>query len=70
MSNLFWLRKRRWRAFARIMVGLAAEGTDLKTIMIDASYLKAHRMGAAFLLLHPFPHLPLGNLMLRLSHRP
>ena len=25
------------------MVGLAAEGADLKTIMIDATYLKAHR---------------------------
>ena len=29
--------------FARIMVGLAAEATDPKTIMIDATYLKAHR---------------------------
>ena len=25
------------------MVGLAAEGMDPKTIMIDATYLKAHR---------------------------
>ena len=25
------------------MAGLAAEGTDPKTIMIDATYLKAHR---------------------------
>jgi len=25
------------------MVGLAAEGADPKTIMIDATYLKAHR---------------------------
>ena len=39
----------RWRCwsysevFARIMVGLAAESTDPKTIMIDATYLKAHR---------------------------
>ncbi len=38
----------RWRrgsgngVFARIMVGLAAESTDPKTIMIDATYLKAH----------------------------
>ncbi|GAA6194550.1 hypothetical protein NBRC116597_44730 [Phaeobacter sp. NW0010-22] len=30
-------------AFARIMNGLAAEGTDQKTIMFDATYLKAHR---------------------------
>jgi hypothetical protein len=37
---------KRWSdngVFARIMVGLAAEGTDPKTIMIDATYLKAHR---------------------------
>jgi hypothetical protein len=25
------------------MVGLATDGTDPKTIMIDATYLKAHR---------------------------
>ena len=39
-------RWKRWSdmgVFARIMTGLAAEGTDQKTIMIDASYLKAHR---------------------------
>lgn len=30
-------------AFARIMVGLAAEGAERKTIMINATYLKAHR---------------------------
>ena len=29
--------------FARIMVGLAAEHTEEKTVMIDATYLKAHR---------------------------
>ncbi len=29
--------------FARMMEGLAAEGTDQKIIMIDATYLKAHR---------------------------
>ena len=37
---------RRWSdngVFARIMVGLAAESTDPKTIMIDATSLKAHR---------------------------
>ena len=39
-------RWKRWSdmgVFARIMVGLASEGTDRKTIMIDATYLKAHR---------------------------
>lgn len=37
---------KRWSdngVFARIMVGLAAEGADPKTIIIDATYLKAHR---------------------------
>lgn len=29
--------------FARIMEGLASEAAERKTIMIDASYLKAHR---------------------------
>lgn len=39
-------RWKRWSdmgVFARIMEGLAAEHTDYKTIMIDATYLKAHR---------------------------
>ena len=29
--------------FARIMVGLAAESAEHRTVMIDATYLKAHR---------------------------
>lgn len=29
--------------FAQMMVGLAAEHVEKKTIMIDATYLKAHR---------------------------
>lgn len=33
--------------FARIMVGMAAEGTENKTIMIDATYLKAHRTASS-----------------------
>lgn len=33
--------------FARIMEDLAAEGTDRKTIMIDATYLKAHRTASS-----------------------
>ena len=38
-------RWKRWSdmgTFARIMAGLAAEGMERKTIMIDATYLKAH----------------------------
>ena len=43
-------RWKRWSdmgVFARIMVGLAWEGTDRKTIMIDATYLKAHRTASS-----------------------
>ena len=39
-------RWKRWSdmgVFARIMMGLAAEAPDNKTISIDATYLKAHR---------------------------
>jgi transposase len=40
-------RWKRWSdngVFVRIMVGLAAENVEHKAIMIDATYLKAHRM--------------------------
>ena len=37
-----WKRRSGNGVFARIMVGLAAESTEHKTIMIDATYLKAH----------------------------
>lgn len=37
-----WKRWSRMGVFARIMTGLAAEAADEKTIMIDATYLKAH----------------------------
>lgn len=43
-------RWKRWSdmgKFARIMTGLAAEGMDHKTIMIDATYLKAHRTASS-----------------------
>ena len=43
-------RWKRWSdmgVFARIMEGLAAEGTERKTIMIDATYLKAHRTASS-----------------------
>lgn len=39
-------RWKRWSdkgIFARMMVGLAAEHGETKTVMIDATYLKAHR---------------------------
>ena len=32
--------------FARVKEGLASEGSEQKTIMIDATYLKAHRTGS------------------------
>jgi transposase len=43
-------RWKRWSdmgVFARIMAGLASEGTETKTIMIDATYLKAHRTASS-----------------------
>ena len=39
-------RRKRWSEkgiFARMMAGLAAEHGERKTVMIDATYLKAHR---------------------------
>ncbi|SDJ14960.1 hypothetical protein SAMN05421850_10971 [Lutimaribacter saemankumensis] len=33
--------------FARIFEGPATEATDQKPIMIDATYLKAHRMASS-----------------------
>ena len=39
-------RWKRWSdkdVFARMMAGLAAEHAEEKTVMIDATYLKAHR---------------------------
>lgn len=33
--------------FTRIMTDLAAEAADEKTIMIDATYLKAHRTASS-----------------------
>ena len=43
-------RWKRWGAmgvFARMMEGLAAVGTAPKTMMIDATYLKAHRTASS-----------------------
>ena len=33
--------------FAKMMVGLAAERSEKKTVMIDAPYLKAHRTASS-----------------------
>ena len=43
-------RWKRWSGmgvFARIMEGLASEAAEPKTIMIDATYLKAHRTASS-----------------------
>ena len=43
-------RWKRWSdngVFARIMMGLAAESAESKRIMIDATYLKAHRTASS-----------------------
>ena len=43
-------RWKRWSdmgVFARIMEGLAAEAAERKTVMIDATYLKAHRTASS-----------------------
>ena len=45
-AKTLYNRWKRWSengVFARIMMGLAAESAEHKTIMIDATYLKAHR---------------------------
>ncbi len=43
-------RWKRWSAagvFARMMEGLSSAGADRKTVMIDATYLKAHRTASS-----------------------
>lgn len=42
-----WKRRSDNRVFARIMVGPAAESAEHRTIMIDATYLKAHRTASS-----------------------
>ena len=45
-AKTLYNRWKRWSdkgVFTRMMVGLASKGADRKTIMIDATYLKAHR---------------------------
>ncbi len=49
-AKTLYNRWKRWSdrgIFAKIMMGLAAEGADDKTIMIDATYLKAHRTASS-----------------------
>ncbi len=49
-AKTFYNRWKRWSdngVFARIMVGLANERAEHKTIMIDATYLKAHRTASS-----------------------
>lgn len=45
-AKTLYNRWKRWSdkgVFARMMEGLAAESPERKTVMIDATYLKAHR---------------------------
>jgi transposase len=49
-SKTLYNRWKRWSdkgVFARMMAGLAAEHADYKAVMIDATYLKAHRTAAS-----------------------
>ena len=42
-----WKRWGDMGVFARMMEGLGSKGTDQKTIMIDATYLKVHRTASS-----------------------
>ena len=49
-AKTLYNRWKRWGeagVFVRIMEGLAAAGADPKTVMIDATYLKAHRTASS-----------------------
>jgi transposase len=49
-AKTLYNRWKRWGAmgvFARMMAGLAAEAEVPKTVMIDATYLKAHRTASS-----------------------
>lgn len=49
-AKTLYNRWKRWSdngVFARIIVGLAAESAERKTIMVDATYLKAHRTASS-----------------------
>nr|WP_233503310.1 transposase [Sphingomonas psychrotolerans] len=42
-----WKRWGEMGVFVRMMEGLAAAGAEPKTVMIDATYLKAHRAASS-----------------------
>lgn len=42
-----WKRWSEMGVFGRMMEGLASESADPKTVMIDATYLKAHRTASS-----------------------
>ena len=42
-----WVRWSRLGVFARMMTAMAAEGQNTKTVMIDATHLKAHRTASS-----------------------
>ena len=44
-----WKRWADMGVLARMMEGLTSKGAEQKTIMIDATYLKAHRMASSLL---------------------
>jgi transposase len=49
-AKTLYNRWKRWGeagVFVRMMEGLAAAGADPKTVMIDATYLKAHRTASS-----------------------
>ncbi len=49
-AKTLYNRWKRWSengVFARIMMGLAAKNAEPQTIMIDATYLKAHRTASS-----------------------
>ncbi len=49
-AKTLYNRWKRWSdkgVFALMMDGLSAKGTERKTIMIDATYLKAHRTASS-----------------------
>ena len=59
-----WVRWSRMGVFARIMEGLAAEsagGTERKTVMIDATYLKAHRTASSLRMKKGGPTIGMGG---------
>jgi transposase len=47
--NNRWKRWSGMEVFARIMEGLASAAAEPKTVMIDATYLKAHRTASSLL---------------------